>query len=152
METGGSLPGPGRFQWNKGGWFGGQIGCTAWMLVGAVVLAPQAPEVAGIWLVCFAIANAIGSWLWSRRGRLRPYPALQALLLICGTGGLLALVALHLFRPGLHIIRPSGISLADEPRSILWLLVLVVGLMTWLHLMEWGAKREKSRAEGPTLP
>jgi hypothetical protein len=72
MESKEPLPGPGRFQWNLGAWFGGQIGGTAWMLVGAVVLAPHAPEVAGVWLACFAASNAIGSWLWWRRDRLRP--------------------------------------------------------------------------------
>src|SRR4051794_27734348 len=118
METKAALPGPGRFQWNMGGWFGPQLGGTAWMLVGAVVLVPHTPEVAGVWLACFAVANAIGSWLWWRRDRLRPYPALQVLLLACGINGLLALVALHLLRPGLRITRPLGVYLADEPRSI----------------------------------
>ena len=152
METKGALPGPGRFQWNRGGWFGSQLGCTAWMLVGAVVLVPHAPVVASVWLVCIAVANAIGSWFWWRRDRLRPYPALQALMLACGANGLLALVALHLLRPGLRISRPMGISLADEPRVILWLLVLFIALMTWFHLLEWGAKKEKLWSEGSTLP
>jgi hypothetical protein len=122
------------------------------MLVGAVVLAPHAPEVAGIWVVGFVVANAIGAWLWRRRDRLRPYPALQALLLVCGVDGLLALVALHVLRPGLRITRTTGFDLADEPRSILWLLVMVIALMTWFHLLERDAKKRKSRPEGPSSP
>ena len=55
MEPKVPLPGPGRFQWNLGAWYGGQLGGTAWMLVGAIVLMPHAPEVAGVWLVCFAV-------------------------------------------------------------------------------------------------
>jgi ABC-type phosphate transport system permease subunit len=141
METNGPVPNPGRFRWNRGGWFGSQLGGTAWMLVGAVVLVPHAPEVAGVWLACFAVANAIGSGMWWHRDRLRPYPALQALLLVCGVAGLVALVALHVLRFGLRITRPLGISLADEPRLILWLVVLVIGLMTWFHLRERGAKK-----------
>ena len=31
------MPGPGQFQWNTGGWFGSQLGCTARLVVGAVV-------------------------------------------------------------------------------------------------------------------
>jgi hypothetical protein len=112
------------------------------MLVGAVVLVPHAPEVAGVWLACFAVANAIGSGLWWHRDRLRAYPALQALLLVCGVTGSVALVALHVLRPGLRITRPLGISLADEPRLILWLVVLVIGLMTWFHLLERGARKD----------
>lgn len=63
MEAKEPLLGPGCFQWNTGGWFGSQLGSTAWMLVGAVVLIPHAAEVAGVWLSCFAVANAIGSWM-----------------------------------------------------------------------------------------
>ena len=30
-----SLVGPGRFQWNVGGWFGASLGGSAWMIVTA---------------------------------------------------------------------------------------------------------------------
>jgi hypothetical protein len=150
METKQPLPGSGRFHWKMGGWLGGQLGGTAWMFVGAVVLVRHAPEVAGVWLVCFSVANAIGFCMWRRRDRLRPYPALQALLLACGVNSLMALIALHVLRPGLRIARPIGIYLADKPQQIPWFLVLVVSLMTYFHLMEWGAKQERSRSEGQT--
>ncbi len=140
MERKEPLSGPGYFQWNKGGWFGSQLGGTAWMLVGAAVLLPRAPEVAAVWLAAFAVATAIGSWMWWRRDRLRPYPALQALLLVCGLSGHTALIALHVLRPGLRISQPLGIHLADEPQLILWLLVLIAGLMTWFHVLERGAR------------
>jgi ABC-type phosphate transport system permease subunit len=152
MESKEPLAGPGRFQWNLGAWFGGQIGGTAWMLVGAVVLAPHAPEVAGVWLACFAVANAIGSWLWWCRDSLRPYPSLQALLSACGVSSVIALVALHVLRPDLRITRPRGILLTDEPRFIPWFLVLVIALMTSFHLMERSAVKERSRARGQTSP
>ena len=148
MATKLPMPGPGCFQWNTGGWFGSQLGGTAWMLVGAVVIVPHAPEVAGVWLVCFAVANAVGSWLWCRRDRLRPYPALQVLLLACGANSLMALVALHVLRPGLRIPGPRGIRLANEPHFIPWYLVLVISLMTYFHLRERSAKKEKSRSQG----
>ena len=38
------MPGPGCYQWNTVAWFGGQIGCTAWMLVGAAMLACGSPR------------------------------------------------------------------------------------------------------------
>jgi hypothetical protein len=150
VETEESLQGPGCFQWNKGGWFGGQLGCTAWMLGGAIVLVPYASDVAGVWLTGFAVANAIGFWMWSRRDRLRPYPALQALLLVCGFSGLTALVALHSLRPGLHITRPVVFDLSDEPQLIPWLLVLVISLMAWFHLIEWLVKKARPPAERQT--
>jgi hypothetical protein len=150
METKALMPDQSRFRWTRGGWFGCQLGFTALPLVGAVVLAPRAPEVAGVWLACLAVANAIGSVMWRRRDRLRPYPAQQALLTVCGVSGLTALLALHVCRPGLRITRPLGIYLADEPRLIFWLLVLVVSLMTWLHLIERAARKHESRSQGQT--
>ena len=97
------MPGPGCCQWNTVAWFGGQIGSTAWMLVGALVLAREAPEVAAAWLLGFTSANAIGTWLWSRRRRLRPFPGVLIGFLVCGLSGLFALSALHVLRPGLHV-------------------------------------------------
>jgi hypothetical protein len=151
MSTKERSTGPGHVRWDKGGWFGSQAGGTAWMLVGAVVLLPHAPEVAGIWMVCFAIANGIGSWMWLRRERIRPYPALQTLLLACGVSGLTALAALHVLRPGLRITRPVGIYLAAEPRTIVLLVVLVASLMAWFHILESSATKQSARSDGRAL-
>src|SRR5579871_2566901 len=93
------MSGPGCFQWNLGAWLGGQLGGTAWMLVGAAILAFEAPAAAAAWLVCFAMANALGAWMWRQRDRLRPYAALQLLVVVVGGCGLLALVALDVLRP-----------------------------------------------------
>ncbi len=120
MATNPPLPASGCFQWNMGAWFGGQIGGTAWMLVGTVVLASHAPEVAAIWGLGFVLVNALGIWLWGHRDRFRPYPALQVLMLVCGIQSVIALTTLHLLRPGLRIAGPSGFWLADEPRTIAW--------------------------------
>jgi hypothetical protein len=102
-------------------------------------------------MACFAVANGIGSWMWCRRDRLRPYPALQALVLACGVSSLTALVALHGLRPGLRIIRPVGIYLADEPRHIVVLIVVVASLMAWFHILEWSAKQQSARSNGRAL-
>src|SRR5437867_3891353 len=88
--------GPGHFQWNAGGWFGSQFGGTMWLVVGAAVLAASAPLAALTWAACFVVANAAGWWLWQRRDRLRPYPAMQALVLVCGVVALVAMAALDL--------------------------------------------------------
>lgn len=152
MEALKPLPGPGCFQWSRGGWFGSQLGSTAWMLVGSVVLVPYALGVAGVWLACFAVANAIGTWLWRRRDRLPPYPALQALLATCGVCSLVALAALHVLRPGLRITRPPGIWLADEPQYLLWVLVLFLAMMTSFSLRERSARKQVLRSKGSSTP
>lgn len=130
----------GHFRWDAGGWFGSQLGGTAWMLVGAAVLAPRAADVAVVWLACFAAPNAIGCRLWRRRFRLGPYPATQALLLTCVMSGLLALAALHVMRPGLRITQPPGIWLVDEPKLVLGLLLMWGGLALAFHLLERSAR------------
>ncbi len=142
------MPGPGCHQWNTVGWFVCQIGFTGWMLVGAIVLTRAAPEVAFAWLVCFLAANALGCRLWSKRRRLRPFPAMQAGILVCGLSGLVALTSLHTLRPGFQLTRAPGVGLRDEPGLIPSFLVLVLLLMAQAAFLEWGARRERARARG----
>ncbi len=82
------------FHWNIGGWFGGQLGASAWIaILGALYLAidPLAGLAA---LGLFVAQNALGCWLWSRRIELAPYPAIQ---LLFGISLLAALAVLVLF-------------------------------------------------------
>jgi hypothetical protein len=141
------MPGPGCHQWNTVAWFGGQVGCTAWMLVGAAMLAREAREVAVVWAACFCAANAAGSRLWSRRRRLRPFPAIQIGFLVCGVSGVLALVTLHVRRPGLRVTQPAGVQLSEEPWLIPAFLVLVLLLMAQSSFLEWGARKERARSK-----
>jgi hypothetical protein len=66
--------------WQAGGWFGSQLGSTAWLLVSALVVAPHALASAAVLLSAFLAANGIGLLLWTLRARLDPYRALQLLL------------------------------------------------------------------------
>jgi hypothetical protein len=141
------MPGPGCCQWNTVAWFGGQIGCTAWMLVGAAILAPEAREVAVAWVACFLAANAAGSYVWSRRRRLRPFPAIQIGFLVCGASGLMALVALYVLRPGLLVTRPAGVQLGDPWMILVYPLAMLL-LMAFASLLEWGARKERARSKG----
>ena len=63
MVTKQPMTGPGIFQWNTGGWFGAQLGGTVWMLLAAIWMAPLNPWLAVLWLLCFAVVNAVGAWL-----------------------------------------------------------------------------------------
>src|SRR5947207_15960007 len=99
METEQAMAGPGYFQWNTGAWFGMQLGSTAWMLLAAAWMAPLAPAVAAVGLLCFALANAFGTWLWHRRDRLAPHPAIQVLTLSVSGSGLLLLLTFDWFWP-----------------------------------------------------
>lgn len=137
--------GAGHFQWNTGGWFGGQLGGTAWMLVGAGVLAALAPGHAAIWLSCFLVANLVGLSLWRRRDRLSPYVAIQLLLGTCGVVGLVALGMLEWLRPD------AARQLSGERRS-LFALGIVPLLMTWFAIMEYLARARKAPERAAPAP
>jgi hypothetical protein len=150
------LPGPGLFQWNTGAWFGGQLGGTGWLLPGAAVLAPQAPALAAVWLLCFAAPNALGVWLWRRRDRVRPHPALQALVLVITLSGLVAVAALDVAGPPgvrLELVwEGGGPRLTELPPGAMCGAYLffagVPGVMGLWYCLERGAVRERSRAAG----
>ncbi len=108
MATKQPMVGPGVSQWNGWIWFGVQLGSTLWMLLAAAGTAPFAPGLAAVWLLCFAVPNALGTWLWLRRDRMAPHPAYQLLvLLICGSS-LSGLLTFDWFWPQGSRGSPSG--------------------------------------------
>ena len=137
-----AMAGPGNFQWNTGGWFGAQLGSTAWMLLAAAWMAPLAPAVAAVGLLCFVLPNALGTWLWRRRDRMAPHPAIQVLTLLISGSGLLLLLTFDWFWP------------AAVPRESLWsgyaiLLGVPVVMAGWFVLERATAKggQRAGRAE-----
>jgi len=135
-----AMTGPGYFHWNKWGWFGAQTGSTCWMLVGAFEAAPRSPMTTVIWLCLFSIANAIGTWLWLKRDRLGPYPAIQTLLATIGIIGLLALIVFD-------ALRPDGAGVPGDLRpGYLCFLLGVPAMIAYFALMEHSARKARARA------
>jgi hypothetical protein len=87
-------PGVGRpespQEWSAGGWFGAQIGASAWLLITALVLAAHDRTVAGLVLGIFLLANILGTTLWLRRVAMGRYKALQILIAIVCAASLAA--------------------------------------------------------------
>ncbi len=87
--------GTGAFQWNRGGWFGAQLGGTLWLLLLGLLLLSQG-DPAGFGPLGLALtANGVGLLLWRRRDRIAPHPGLQLLVTVCGVaaaGGIASLV------------------------------------------------------------
>ncbi len=151
------VQGPGQFQWNRGGWFGGQFGGTAWLLPTGLVAFYQAPLLGIIWLSIFSIVNALGFWLWHRRDRIEPFRAIILLLLACTIGGLLALVSLDILRSDRfrdRIFRRDNGSLLQDYRheslrqGYIFFLVGIPAMAGWFALMERAGR--KVRAGQPT--
>ena len=134
--------GNGRFQWSTGGWFGAQIGATAYLVVLGILLVFQAPRAGSLLLVCGLLPNLIGTGIWMRRCRLAPYPALQLLVATVFVFTALALGGLILCG------QPLGLQpqYSVETRQVVWILLIYPGLMLMFHLQERSASRMNAPA------
>jgi hypothetical protein len=87
MQAKESTLGPLASHWQASGWFGAQLGGTAWLFISALVVARQSPQSAAVLLGCGLAANLVGCLLWSQRARLDPYRALQTLVAVVVLAG-----------------------------------------------------------------
>lgn len=121
---------PQGLQWDFGAWFGSQIGSSLWMLLAGLILLGRAPLAAGVVLVLFALVNAVGATLWSRRERLRAHPAMQVQLWVSGLGSIGSLFALG--RLGGFEQLPGAGPVSDVKWSLFVLaLTIVLSLLYW---------------------
>ena len=130
--------GPGAFQWNAGGWFGAQIGSTLWLLILGLVFIGQTKAEAGLSsLLAWAIANAVGLYLWSRRSSLAPFVAIEILLAVMGLSTLGAFLLIE------HFNELAGIDarFSSDPGKLYWLLALYPGLMVMFASQERAMRR-----------
>lgn len=121
----------GAFQWNRSGWFGGQIGATLWLLLLGSWLLVQSQPVGALLVGLGAGSNLVGVALWRRRSSLSPYLALQMLIAVCGIAAAVAMIFLR----GVDV-SPSSTEL---PRA--WFLLFYPGLMLIFYLQEQSARK-----------
>lgn len=67
--------------WNRGGWFGSQIGSTLWLLPCGFSLLSEDGRAACLAFAAFVACNLWGLALWRRRARLSAHRGIQAFLL-----------------------------------------------------------------------
>ncbi len=131
-----------RLEWNLGGWFGGQLGGTLWILVAAVLSAVRDLETGALVLVTFLIPNIIGTILWRRRDRLSCYIAIQMLLPLVGVFSLLAVYILDSSNQWLAIQSGGSVS----AMSTYGLIILVVALLMLVFYFRFGRNWNKTSA------
>jgi hypothetical protein len=133
--------GNGRFQWNAGGWFGGQVGSTVWLFILAGETFQKSPH-AAMWLTfCAAAPNVLGCLLWTRRDRLAPHPTLQFLIAGIGLFSILALFIADYF----HVLPIIDSRFMTSPRQGYWVMLIFPLLMAQFALMELaGVNRNKT--------
>ena len=129
------------FAWNAGGWWGAQLGATVWMLLSGLVLLSRSLSDAIGALVCFAVPNAVGAFLWMCRRRLSAYAGVQLLLSLMGAACLV----------GVFFVERGG--LLDEPWTggpmpaalCYGLVTLVVGMLLVTNSLRQRAYRRSLR-------
>jgi hypothetical protein len=129
--------GAGLMQWNRGGWFGSQFGCTLWLgLCGGAVVGHDLG--AGLMILgCFLAANAIGCLLWSQRAKIPPHLAIQ---LLCFTSFCAAAVSFALLYE-IGIAQEIADSSASGLPLPLWsYLAIYPALMAFLAFMDRSAR------------
>jgi hypothetical protein len=125
------------FVWNRGGWFGPQVGSTLWLLIlGCVLLARDRPA-AWICLSAGAALNGLGLLLWRDRGRRSAYASLQVFF-----GAATLVIALAVAAVNLR-----GVSEPPPPGALVstyvpyWAMLLAPGLMLAFYLRERAQRR-----------
>lgn len=129
-EQNDSMNQAGGMRWNFGGWLGGQLGGSCWMLIAGLLAIPEDPVAAIDVLGLFALANFVGLMIWRRRDSLSPYKALQLLIPVLGLTGIGAVYVLD--RGGIFETIQVGSSVsAAETYAILIIVVAVLMVMFW---------------------
>ena len=119
-----------QMRWNPGGWLGGQVGGSCWMLVAGLLSVPANPTAASIVLGLFALANLIGWLIWRRRAAMSPYAGLQLLVPVLGITGLSAVYVLD--NAGIYESIQVGTSVsAWETYAIFVTVVVCLMIMLW---------------------
>ena len=120
-----------KLEWNVGGWFGGQLGGTCWILVAAVLSAIRDLSLGLVLLGVFAVPNIVGYVFW-RQKRLSCYAATQWLIGIMGVSGLSAIYALDQGRMWLEIQSGGEVSASSAYGVVISVTALLM-LMFWLR-------------------
>lgn len=119
-----------RLSWNRGGWLGGQVGGSCWMLIAGLLSIPANLGAAIAVLGLFALANFLGWLVWRRRESLSPYKGLQMLIPILGATGIAAVYVLD--SAGIYESIQVGASVtASETIAVLIGVVVVLMIMFW---------------------
>jgi len=115
--------------WNAGGWFGGQMGATVWMLIAGALSATRDLPTGMLVLLLFIIPNVVGFALWMSR-MLSCYASTQILVGISGTCGLATIYFLERANAWTQIQSGGQVS----AQSSYWIIGLVFGgLMLMFH-------------------
>jgi hypothetical protein len=119
--------------WNAGGWFGGQMGATLWMLLAGILTAIRDLPVGMLAVLLFAIPNVLGLALWLSR-KLSCYASTQLLIGISGVCGLATVYVLE--RANAWLQMQSGGRVPAQ--SSYWIIGLAYGGLMLMFYLRFG--------------
>ncbi len=131
------MTGLNQMQWNIGGWLGGQLGGTTWILVAGILSLRVDITTALVVISLFVLANVIGMAIWRRKDRLSAYAGVQLLLSITGIVGLAAVYVLE----RAHIYETIQIGGAVSASWTYSVIILVVAALMLTFYFRFGRKR-----------
>jgi len=125
-------------KWNAG-WFGMQIGCSAWML-GLIFIAPSPLSLISASAVfSFLIINIVGTYMWMRSDKIDINTATNILIGIAALGSFSMLVIMDLSGV-LHKWEPRF----SNPRHAYWLMLMFPILIMLLRGRSNNSKANKA--------
>ena len=119
--------------WNVGGWFGGQLGATVWMLVAGILTAIRDLPTGIFVVLLFAIPNVVGVALWLSR-KLSCYASTQLLI---GVSGICSLVTVYVLdKANTWMQMQTGAQVSAQ--SSYWIIGLVYGGLILMFYVRFG--------------
>jgi hypothetical protein len=120
-----------HLDWNTNGWFGGQLGGTAWILVAGAITLGHNIWTGFILVVLFLVPNIVGYLLW-RIKKFSCYASIQILFGLCGLFGLLTIYVLDRNHLWLEI-QIGGSMPAISGYFLITLIVLILMITFYLR-------------------
>ncbi len=127
--------------WNFGGWFGGQIGATVWMLVAGILTAIRDFPIGMFVVLLFAIPNVVGVVLWQSR-KLSCYASTQFLIGVSGVCGLVSVYTLENANTWMQMQTGGQVS----AQSSYWIIGLVYGGLILMFYVRFGRGGNRPQA------
>ena len=141
-----AIRGPGRFQWQAGGWFGSILGGSAWLIPTAVLLAMNhQSRLAVLPAACFALMVGLGTFLWFRRDRTPPFPALIGVLAVFSI-----VTPLVWFSVATYATPQSRAALNWPQQGLTGTLAALIcpAIIAWLFVLEYSGRYPKPGSPG----
>lgn len=127
--------------WNVGGWFGGQLGATVWILVAGLLTAFRDFPTGLYVVLLFAIPNVVGTVLWLSR-KLSCYASTQLVIGVSGICGLVTVYTLENANAWMQMQTGGQVS----AQSSYWIIGLVYGGLMLLFYFRFGRIGKGSEA------